>query len=240
MLYGPAKQAASNEELLEALLSKRDWTEEDMAWLRLLASRTTASTAPKTAAAAAASHLQGAQQQDDTGMVSDLPHASDVPDVASASHLLHAACRLVGLPHTATQPPTSSKAELVITPHTQGITIDDAVLLAPAGLQPSATSLQLPPVASTDAASNGVHAPMLTQHAVHASPGMAVLAQLGIGRDVLAAVVAQNSYVESSEDAALCALRQDDTPLSVAGLWPHYALLNHSCMPNTRCGAQSI
>jgi hypothetical protein len=47
-----------------------------------------------------------------------------------------------------------------------------------------------------------------------------------------AAVVAQTAYAEESEDACAAALKEL-TPESVAGVWPEFALLNHSCAPNT-------
>jgi hypothetical protein len=48
----------------------------------------------------------------------------------------------------------------------------------------------------------------------------------------LAQLVAENAYSEASEDLGAALLRELD-PEAVTGLWPEYALLNHSCSPNT-------
>jgi hypothetical protein len=45
-------------------------------------------------------------------------------------------------------------------------------------------------------------------------------------------IISENAYGESAEDLGAALLRELD-PEAVAGLWPEYALLNHSCVPNT-------
>eukprot|EP00775_Hariotina_reticulata_P012152 gene12152-12290_t len=48
----------------------------------------------------------------------------------------------------------------------------------------------------------------------------------------LTQLIAENAYSEASEDLGAALLRELD-PEAVTGLWPEYALLNHSCSPNT-------
>jgi SET and MYND domain-containing protein len=45
-------------------------------------------------------------------------------------------------------------------------------------------------------------------------------------------LIAENAYSEASEDIGASLLREL-SPESVTGLWPEFALLNHSCAPNT-------
>ena len=45
-------------------------------------------------------------------------------------------------------------------------------------------------------------------------------------------IISENAYGEAAEDLGAALLRELD-PEAVAGLWPEYALLNHSCVPNT-------
>jgi SET and MYND domain-containing protein len=45
-------------------------------------------------------------------------------------------------------------------------------------------------------------------------------------------IISENAYGESAEDLGAALLRELD-PEAVAGLWLEYALLNHSCVPNT-------
>jgi SET and MYND domain-containing protein len=45
-------------------------------------------------------------------------------------------------------------------------------------------------------------------------------------------MILENAYSEPSEDSGASLLREL-TPESVTGLWPEFALLNHSCAPNT-------
>jgi SET and MYND domain-containing protein len=45
-------------------------------------------------------------------------------------------------------------------------------------------------------------------------------------------IISENAYGESAEDLGAALLRELD-PEAVAGLWPEFVLLNHSCVPNT-------
>ncbi|GBF88897.1 hypothetical protein Rsub_01396 [Raphidocelis subcapitata] len=72
-----------------------------------------------------------------------------------------------------------------------------------------------------------------------AAPAPPRLALLGVRYPLtpeqLERLVARCAYAERSEDAAAADLKEL-SPESVAGLWPEFALLNHSCAPNT-CAA---
>lgn len=50
--------------------------------------------------------------------------------------------------------------------------------------------------------------------------------------DQIQQIIAENTYSEISEDIGASLLRELD-PEGITGLWPEYALLNHSCAPNT-------
>ena len=54
--------------------------------------------------------------------------------------------------------------------------------------------------------------------------------ETSLTRDEAARVVASTAYAEATEDAAAAALKEL-TPEAVAGVWPEFALLNHSCAP---------
>uniref|UniRef100_A0A7R9VHC9 SET domain-containing protein n=1 Tax=Chlamydomonas euryale TaxID=1486919 RepID=A0A7R9VHC9_9CHLO len=63
-----------------------------------------------------------------------------------------------------------------------------------------------------------------------AAPGRSTVANSNSRR--LEAVVKFNAYGHEHRDLAACEARQEDDSAYV-GLWPEYALLNHSCAPNT-------
>jgi hypothetical protein len=53
-----------------------------------------------------------------------------------------------------------------------------------------------------------------------------------LSTEQLQQIISENAYSEPSEDAGASLLREL-SPESVTGLWPEFALLNHSCAPNT-------
>jgi SET and MYND domain-containing protein len=53
-----------------------------------------------------------------------------------------------------------------------------------------------------------------------------------LSTEQLQQLISENAYSEPSEDSGASLLREL-TPESVTGLWPEFALLNHSCAPNT-------
>ncbi len=70
----------------------------------------------------------------------------------------------------------------------------------------------------------------------HDTPTQQLGAGVGVGQlspTQVQSALACNVLGEASEDVAVCALREQEPRMAYLGLWPEYALINHSCAPNT-------